>query len=260
MKTGRLARAAMLEFTVHIAREAGRYLKDNMGTDLDVSFKGRINPVTRVDRASQDMIMSAISKEFPDHSVIAEEGLTKETGSEYTWYVDPLDGTVNYIHGIPIFCVSIGLYKKGAPYLGVCYSPVSDELYSSEHGKGAFLNGRQIRVSPAARLIDALVVTGFPYREDSLEESVSRFTRVLARAQGIRRMGSAALDLCAVARGSFDAFWEAGLSPWDIAAGMAIVHEAGGIVTGFDGSPVNLGCGNVLAANSELHGELLRLM
>lgn len=260
MKTGRLARPAMLDFIIHIARDAGRYLKDNMGTDLDVSFKGRINPVTRVDKASQDMIVGAISREFPGHSVIAEEGLTQETGSEYTWYVDPLDGTVNYIHGIPFFCVSIGLYKKGEPYLGVCYSPVLDELYSSEHGKGAFLNGRRIRVSPAAHLIDALVVTGFPYLKDSLEESLSRFARVLAQAQGIRRMGSAALDLCAVARGSFDAFWEAGLSPWDIAAGMAIVREAGGIVTGFDGAAVNLSCGNVLAANGALHGELLGLM
>jgi myo-inositol-1(or 4)-monophosphatase len=260
MKVRRLARAAMLDFIIHLAKKAGDYLKENLGSDLDVQFKGRINPVTRVDRGSQDIIFSAIEKEFPDHSVVAEENLNKDTGSEYTWYVDPLDGTVNYVHGIPIFCVSIGLFKGGQPFMGVCYNPLSGELFSSEQGRGAFMNGRQIRVSNTSRLIDALVVTGFPYKKDTLDDSLARFRRILSEAQGIRRLGSAALDLCYVARGSFDAFWEVGLSSWDIAAGVAIVLEAGGAVTGFRDEPIDLGGGNILAANAELHPELLRLM
>jgi myo-inositol-1(or 4)-monophosphatase len=260
MKDRRLARAAMLDFTIHLAKNAGKYLKESIGTDLDVRFKGRINPVTRVDKGSQDMIFAAIAKEFPDHSVVAEEGLSKMTGSEYTWYVDPLDGTVNYVHGIPIFCVSIGLYKKGEPSLGVCFNPVSGELYYSEKGKGAYLNGARIKVSSASRLVDALVVTGFPYRKETLPESIARFSRILEEVQGIRRLGSAALDLCYVARGSFDAFWEVGLSSWDIAAGVAIVLEAGGVVTSFDNKPIDLDCGNILSANAGLHKELLGLM
>jgi myo-inositol-1(or 4)-monophosphatase len=260
MKVRRLARAAMLDFVTRLAQEAGRYLKDNLGTDLDVRFKGRINPVTRVDKGSQDIIFEAIAKEFPDHSVVAEEGLNKSTASEYTWYVDPLDGTVNYVHGIPVFCVSIGLFKGGAPYLGVCCNPVSGELFTAERGRGAFCNGTRMRVSACRRLIDALVATGFPYMKDTLDGSIARFTRILAEAQGIRRLGSAALDLCYVARGSFDAFWEVGLSSWDIAAGVAIVLEAGGVVTGFGNEPLDVDGGNIITANAELHRELLGLM
>jgi myo-inositol-1(or 4)-monophosphatase len=260
MKVWRLARVAMLDFAIHLAKKAGVYLRGNIGSDLNVEFKGRINPVTRVDKYSQDMIASAIAKEFPMHSIIAEEGLSKETGDEYAWYIDPLDGTVNYLHGIPVFCVSIGLYRKGEPFIGVCYNPMSDELFYSRKGQGAFMNGERIRVSTTARLIDALMVTGFPYAKDRHEETLSRFSRLLGEVQGIRRLGSAALDLCYVARGAFDGFWEVGLSPWDIAAGVAIVQEAGGVVSGFGDTPFSLDCGSILSANTVLHKELLRLM
>ncbi|HNY65883.1 MAG TPA: inositol monophosphatase family protein [Deltaproteobacteria bacterium] len=250
----------MLDFVIHLAQKAGNYLKENIGSDLNVELKGRINPVTRVDKASQDIIFETISREFPDHAVIAEEGLQKETGSEYTWYVDPLDGTVNYMHQIPIFCVSIGVFKEGEPYIGVCFNPVSGELFYSQRGSGAFQNGERIRVSSTSRLIDALVVTGFPYNKDMHDGSIVRFTRILSEVQGIRRLGSAALDLCYVARGSFDGFWEVGLSSWDIAAGVAIVLEAGGFVTDFSGKPMDLESGNILAANGIIHAGLLRLM
>ncbi len=260
MKVGRLARVAMLEFAMDLAKRAGSFLKENIGRDLQVEYKGRNNPVTRVDKASQALILQAIEKDFPDHSIIAEEGASKETGAEFTWIVDPLDGTVNYVHRIPIFCVSIGLFRDMRPYLGVCYNPMNEELYYAQAGQGAFLNGSRISVSATKCLIDALVVTGFPYDAQTTEDSISRFSRILGEVQGIRRLGSAALDLCRVASGSFDGFWEIGLSPWDTAAGITIVQEAGGIVSGFDDHPFDLRKGEILAGNPVIHEELKRLV
>ncbi len=250
----------MLEFVIHLAKKAGGYLKQNIGTDLQIEFKGRINPVTRVDKGAQDIIFGEIERVFPAHSVVAEEGVNKEADSEYTWYVDPLDGTVNYLHRIPFFCVSIAVYRDNHPYIGVCYNPVSEELFSSEQGKGAFRNGERIFVSGTSRLIDSLIVTGFPYSADRIGEVVSRFSRVLGAVQGVRRFGSAAMDLCYVAAGSFDGFWEIGLFPWDVAAGAAIVLEAGGAVSGIEGNPFDVMCGNILASNSMIHKPLMNIM
>ncbi len=250
----------MLDFVIYLAKKAGGYLKQNIGTDLQVEFKSRINPVTRVDKGSQDIIFGEIEREFPNHSVIAEEGLTKETGAGFTWFVDPLDGTVNYVHSIPIFCVSIAVYKDKNPYIGVCYNPVSEELYYSERGKGAYRSGKRIFVSETSRLIDALVVTGFPYSGEHAGDIISRFSRILGEVQGIRRLGSAALDLCYVAAGSFDGFWEIGLYPWDVAAGAAIVLEAGGKITGIDGKPFDVYCRDILASNSMIHKYLRKIM
>lgn len=260
MKVGRLARVAMLDFVIHLAKKAGGYLKENIGTDLQVEFKGRINPVTRVDKGAQEIIFGEIEHAFPNHSVIAEEGLTKEAEAEFTWFVDPLDGTVNYVHRIPIFCVSIAVYKDMKPYIGVCYNPVSEELFYSEQGKGAFRNEKRIFVSETSSLIDALVVTGFPYSGGHMEEVISRFSRIIGEVQGIRRLGSAALDLCYVAAGSFDGYWEIGLSPWDVAAGAAIVLEAGGVISGIDGKPFDVYSRNILAGNPMIHKDLGKIV
>jgi myo-inositol-1(or 4)-monophosphatase len=259
-ETLNFSKVALLEFSLGLAKKAGDYLKVNFGKGLLVEYKSRINPVTPVDRGSQDIICNAIEKAFPDHSIISEEGKRKDTGNGYTWFIDPLDGTVNYIHNIPIFCVSISLYRYMEPYIGVCYNPMRDELFYAEKGKGAFMNGERISVSSITKLIDSLLVTGFPYSTDNLDISIARFQRLLGKVQGIRRIGSAALDLCYVAKGSFDGFWEVGLQSWDVAAGVLVVSEAGGIVTGLDGRPLDIGVGDILASNRKIHNDILMLM
>lgn len=260
MKFGFLARVAMIDFVIQLAKKAGNYLKENIESDLHVHYKGRINPVTRIDKISQEIIFDEIENNFPSHAVIAEEGLNKKTGSEFTWIIDPLDGTVNYIHRIPIFCVSIAIFQKNEPYIGVCYNPMRDELFYSEKNKGAYYNGKKILVSSTSKLIDALVVTGFPYTQNKMGDSLVLFSRILENVQGVRRLGSAALDLCYVAAGYFDGFWEMGLQPWDVAAGIVIVNEAGGIVTGFNDEPFDLYKGNILAGNVKIHKELKKLI
>ncbi len=255
-----LARVAMLNFTVNLAKKAGEYLKENFGKKLNVEHKGRIDLVTQIDRNSQDIIIEGIEREFPHHTIIAEEGVNKTTGHEYTWFVDPLDGTVNFVHGIPFFCVSLGVFKGNKPYIGVCYNPMSGDLFSAQSEKGAFRNGEKITVSRASHLIDSLVVTGFPYSLTGLDDSMSRFSRILREVQGIRRFGSAALDLCFVASGSFDGFWEVGLHPWDLAGGVVVLLEAGGRVTGFSGEEFDPYHGDILASNGNIHDDLRRLM
>jgi myo-inositol-1(or 4)-monophosphatase len=250
----------MLDFSLELAKKAGKYLRENLGKDLQVEYKSRINPVTQIDKGSQNIIFEAIEKAFPDHSIIAEESGRKDTGKRYTWFIDPLDGTVNYIHKIPIFCVSMALYRDMEPYIGICYNPMNEEIFYAERGKGAFRNGERLSVSPTTKLIDSLVVTGFPYSIDNLDESITRFKRILGEVQGIRRLGSAALDLCYVAKGSFEGFWEVRLHPWDMAAGVLIVTEAGGTVTGFDGLPFVLSSGDILASNYKIHEDLVKLM
>jgi len=167
---------------------------------------------------------------------------------------------VNYIHGIPIFCVSIALYRDMEPYIGVCYNPMSEEFFYAQRGEGAFVNGEKIFVSSTNALIDSLLVTGFPYSLDALDTSIIRFKKLLGEVQGIRRIGSAALDLCYVAKGAFDGFWEIGLKSWDVAAGVLLVIEAGGKVTGIDGLPFDLSKGDILASNDKIHEDLLKLM
>ena len=255
-----LARVAMLNFTVNLAKKAGEYLRESFGKELEVEHKGRIDLVTQVDRNSQDMIVGEIDREFPHHSIIAEEGVDRPNRQEYTWFIDPLDGTVNYVHGIPFFCVSLGVFKEEKPYIGVCYNPISEDLFSAESGKGAFRNGKKISVSGTSLLVDSLVVTGFPYSLAELDDSMTRFSRILREVQWIRRFGSAALDLCFVASGAFDGFWEVGLHPWDVAAGVAVLLEAGGRVSGLSGEEFDPCHGNILASNGKIHDSLRRLM
>ncbi len=250
----------MLNFTVNLAKKAGEYLRENFGKELNIEHKGRIDLVTQIDRNSQDMIVGEIFREFPHHSVIAEEGVDRTTGQEYTWFVDPLDGTVNYVHGIPFFCVSLGVFKDKKPYIGVCYNPISGDLFTAQSGKGAFRNGEKIKVSNTSLLVDSLVVTGFPYSLTGLDNSIMRFTRILREVQGIRRFGSAALDLCFVAAGSFDGFWEVGLHPWDMAAGVVVLLEAGGRASGLSGEELDPNNGDILASNGRIHDGLRRLM
>jgi len=251
----------MLNFAIRTGKKAGEYLLANFGTDLRVEHKGRIDLVTNADKEAQNIIVTEIEERFPGHTIVAEEGgLQKVRDGQYTWYIDPLDGTVNFVHGIPIFCVSIAVYKSGEPFIGVCYNPVTEELFYAQTGKGAYLKEKRIRVSETDRLIDALVVTGFPYSTDEPETLVARFSRVLLNVQGIRRLGSAALDLCYVAGGKFDAFWETGLHPWDIAAGVVILLEAGGKISSLNGTPFHLDGKDILASNKRIHDELSELM
>ena len=251
----------MLNFAIRTGKKAGEYLRANFGRDLHVEHKGRIDLVTSSDKEAQTIIVKEIEERFPDHSIIAEEeGLERDRQSPFTWYIDPLDGTVNFVHGIPIFCVSIAVYKSGEPFIGVCYNPITEELFYAQKGKGAYLKKDRIRVSDTDQIVDALVVTGFPYSTEEPEILMARFSRVLQKVQGIRRLGSAALDLCYVAGGRFDAFWETGLHPWDIAAGVVILLEAGGKISSLNGAPFHLDGKDILASNKRIHDELSQIM
>ncbi|HOS96736.1 MAG TPA: inositol monophosphatase family protein [Deltaproteobacteria bacterium] len=246
----------MLDFSIRLATKAGDYLKDNLEGEITIEHKGRIDLVTNMDRLSQERIVSEIERAYPDHGILAEEGFSKKGTSAFTWVIDPIDGTNNFIHRIPFFCVAVAVLKDGEPLVGVCRNPVSDETFWAQAGRGAFKNGAPIRVSQTRRMIDSLIATGFPYDHDDMASLLGRFERVLRKARGIRRMGSAALDLCMVASGSLDGFWEQGLKPWDMAAGVVILREAGGAVTCLDGSPFDLERGDIVASNARVHEEL----
>jgi len=239
----------MIELAKQCALEAGAFLKESLGM------------VLQIDRQSEAMIISRIKSVHPDHDFLAEESGGADVSSRYRWIIDPLDGTVNYTHGVKTFCVSIGLEVNGEVVLGVIYDPNLDELYTAEKGEGAFLNGNPIHVSSASRLIDSLLVTGFPYNIKENPYNVrEHFNNFLFEAQGIRRIGSAALDLCYVAAGRFDGYWEVTLSPWDLAAGYLIVHEAGGVVTDFTGAPTTIYRPNVLASNGKIHALMVDVL
>jgi len=233
---------------------------DHLHDDIQVEHKGRIDLVTNMDRKIQDMLVEQIELARPSDAILAEESCEKEGTSEYTWIIDPIDGTTNFVHHIPFFCVSIAVVKSNIPHIGVCYNPVGKDLYYAQEGRGAFHNQQRISVSSTGKLIDSLVATGFPYKQENLDGIMTRFSRVIRKARGIRRFGSAELDLCLVAAGAFDAFWEEGLKPWDMAAGVGILLEAGGMVTSLDGSPFSLYRGDILASNAKVHQELLWCM
>ncbi|MEA4882340.1 MAG: inositol monophosphatase family protein [Clostridia bacterium] len=246
------------------ARSAGDLLTAMIGTRRTVQFKGERDMVTDADKASEGLILLAIRSEFPSHSICAEEQGQIEgqgPGAVCEWFIDPLDGTTNYAHGLPFFAVSIGLFVDGLPAVGVVYSPVSGELYSAASGRGAFLNGSRIHVSSTSAMAQALVATGFPYdMADCRNNNMDVFARVIPLVQEVRRFGVASLDLAYVACGRFDAYWEPGLAPWDMAAGAVIVGEAGGVVTNFAGGPFRVGGKQVLAANCVLHQSMLHLV
>jgi myo-inositol-1(or 4)-monophosphatase len=253
----------MLELAVDAALEAGRFLKMNVGKIKQIERKHaeERNLVTEIDKKAEQLIIDKIKKRYPHHDFLGEESGSHKTDSEYKWIIDPLDGTTNYTHGLPIFCTSIALEHKGEIVLGAIYDPSSDELFTAEKNKGAYLNNRRIHVSSTDTLIKSLIVTGFPYDiNDNPYNAVQHFSNVLMAAQAVRRLGSAALDLSYVACGRFDGFWEVALNPWDMAAGILFVEEADGKFTNFKGFPSNVYFPNVLATNGLIHQQLMDVL
>ncbi len=251
----------MLNFAIGVARDAGALLRDRLGTRIDISHKGSINLVTDVDLASEKLIREAISTYYPRHEILAEEGGLTETRSEYRWVVDPLDGTTNYAHGYPFFCVSIALEYQGEAVVGVVYDPMREELFTAERGGGAALNNRPIRVSAIDDLTQGILSTGFPYDiKTSKLTNLDHWANFAMNAQALRRDGAAALDLCYVACGRYDGFWELNLSPWDTAAGALIVAEAGGHVTDFGGGLFSNYKPEVVASNGKIHNRMIEVL
>jgi myo-inositol-1(or 4)-monophosphatase len=248
------------ETMIRAAREAGKLMKERFNGDFRIDNKEGINNlVTEVDHASEKLIMGIIAENFPDHFILSEEIGEVKTTSAYKWIIDPIDGTVNYANGIPLCCVSIGLEKDGAMYMGCVYNPFLDELYFAEKGKGAFLNDKPIHVSSKEKVIQSCLVTGFPYTYlDHPNGPLEVFSRLIRQGIPVRRLGSAAIDLCWVAAGRFDGFYEHKLNAWDSAAGFLLVEEAGGKVTDFKGDHYSPYQPHILATNGKIHDELLR--
>ena len=261
----------MINKVIHIAKEAGEIIREGFGTNFSVEYKTNLsNFVTEIDKKSEAAIINFIKKEFPNHAVLAEESGEHKTslassqkgdGSEYLWVIDPLDGTSNFAHGLPIFSVSIGVQKNGETICGVVYDVMRDEIYSSEKGSGSFRNGQRLQVSSNDNLRKSMLVTGFPYDiADNPDYAIERFAAFLKASSAVRRLGSAAIDMCYVAAGVFDGFWEVHLHPWDMAAGKLLVEEAGGIVTDFNGTPMNIFNKQILASNGKVHSEMLSVL
>ncbi|MBI4874434.1 MAG: inositol monophosphatase [Acidobacteria bacterium] len=248
-----------LEAAVDIAREAGALLAHYFERRVGFELKGDFDLVTEADRASEKLVVERLRSHFRTHSVVGEEGGSHEGSSEYRWYVDPLDGTTNFAHGYPVYNVTLGLARAGEMVCGVIYDPARQELFSGELGSGAWLNNRRLRVSKPARLADSLVATGFPSRKRHLNINVHFYHQLAMATHGVRRGGSAAIDLAYVACGRLEAFWEFGLNPWDMAAGMLLVSEAGGRVTDMHGGPAKIGEARLLADNGAIHDEILAL-
>jgi myo-inositol-1(or 4)-monophosphatase len=244
-----------------VAREAGALLLESLHDRHIVQYKGEINLVTEADHLSESLIVERIRREFPGHDILTEESPETANGSCFRWIIDPLDGTTNYAHGYPIFCVSIALEVKGVIMLGAVYNPMLGELFTAEKGAGAFLNGRRLTVSRTETLSLSLLATGFPYdiREDR-NNNINYFKVMVLSAQAVRRAGSAALDLAYIAAGRFDGFWELKLAPWDTAAGWLLIEEAGGSVTDLRGDPYHLHSKGMLASNGLIHAEMARIL
>jgi myo-inositol-1(or 4)-monophosphatase len=240
-----------------MAREAGSLLMDYFRQRVKIEYKGDVDLVTVADRKSEALILERIRHQFPTHDVMGEEGTRIETGGEYKWYVDPLDGTTNFAHGYPVFCVSLAVERRGQRVAGVIYDPTRDEMFTAELGSGARLNHNVIRVSATSNLAECLVATGFPSQKRHKNPNIYFYHQLTLRTHGVRRAGSAALDLCNVASGRFDGFWEFNLNPWDTAAGVLIVEEAGGKVTDFSGGAFEIASRETVASNGLVHTALL---
>lgn len=253
----------LLKNTLLRAVHAGAdVLKHYFEGSFEVQSKDSLNNlVTEVDKKAEDVVIEIIRGEFPEHFILSEEVGEMSTASNYKWIIDPIDGTVNFAHSIPICCVSIGLEKDGILLMGAVFNPFMNELFYAEKGKGATLNGKTLRVSKKNELESACLVTGFPYRwVDVGTDPISVFERFIRLGLPVRRLGSAALDLCWVAAGRFDGFWEYNLNPWDIAAGYLIVEEAGGRITNFNGAPYSIYDKQTLATNGAIHDQMLQLI
>jgi myo-inositol-1(or 4)-monophosphatase len=253
-----------LATAVEIALRAGDIQRAGQVSGFRIDKKGSIDLVTEVDLACEKMCRQVIAERFPDHDILAEElgGLaTGRPASRFRWVFDPLDGTTNYAHGLPIYCSSLALEIDGRTDVAAIYDPTRKELFTAERGEGAYLNGEALHVSGTTTLIDSLLVTGFPYDvHETGSELVALFGRFLSRARAVRRLGSAALDLCYVAAGRFEGFWEQHLKPWDVAAGALIVEEAGGRVTGMDGAPFDTAAAHLIASNGRVHAEVVAVI
>lgn len=267
---------ATLEFAAamaEIAREAGELLRtffrggcfisESTGNvtaeqrPITIEYKGDVDLVTEADRQSERLIVERIRGRWPDHDILGEEGTRTATGSDFQWYVDPLDGTTNFAHGYPVFAVSLGLARKGELIAGAVYDPTRDEMFVAEKGSGAWLNQRRISVSAVKDLAESLLATGFPSHKRHKNPNIHFYQRLTLRSHGVRRAGSAALDLANVACGRYDGFWEFNLNPWDTAAGVVLVREAGGVVTDFHGGSFDLASREVLGSNQHIHAALM---
>ena len=249
-----------------IAEEAGGRLREFLAQGVETEYKGDVDLVTVADRTVEKLIRSRLAEAFPSHGVYGEEGTRDRLDGEFRWYVDPLDGTTNFAHGFPQFCVSMGLEKRdaaanldqdGTLMAAVIYDPMRDELFTAEKGRGAWLNGKPMWVSRTLELAEALVATGFPSRKRHDNPNIHFYQEFTLRSHGVRRAGSAALDLAYIASGRMDAFWEFNLNPWDTAAGILLVEEAGGRVTDFSGNKYKLDSREILATNGLIHEEML---
>jgi myo-inositol-1(or 4)-monophosphatase len=258
-----------------IAREAGALLMGYFAGHVTIEYKGDVDLVTEADRASEKMIVERLRSRWPEHGIVGEEGARSAPDADYRWYIDPLDGTTNFAHGFPVFCVSIGLVRNATPTsgksalvgdpgekdeqleVGVLYDPTRDEMFSAQRGQGATLNGKPIHVSQTKTLAESILGTGFPSYKRHKNPDIHFYHQITLRSHGLRRAGSAALDLANVACGRYDGFWEFNLNPWDTAAGALLVQEAGGRVTRFDGAPFRLDSREVLATNGLIHQELI---
>ena len=240
-----------------MAREAGALLMRYFDQQVKIEYKAEADLVTIADRESEALILGRIRAQFPTHDVMGEEGTRIESGSDYKWYVDPLDGTTNFAHGFPVFCISLGIHFRGRAAAAVIYDPTRDEMFTAELGQGASLNGKPIHVSATSRLADCLIGTGFPSQKRHKNPNIHFYHQLTLRTHGVRRAGSAALDLCNVASGRFDGFWEFNLNPWDTAAGVLIAEEAGARITDFSGGPFQLDSRETLASNGLVHDALL---
>lgn len=252
--------STIFNFTFETIDEASELILKNLGNTKQISYKEKgeySNLVTNVDHAVEKLIIKKIQKRFPSHSIVAEESGTLKKDYTHSWFIDPIDGTTNFAHGYPFFCISIAYAREGKLEVGFVKNPITKELYYAERNKGAFLNKKLIKVSKIKDLSKSLLATGFPYSRTSKLNNFKRFTKLTLASQGVRRDGAAALDLCYVACGKLDGFWESHLNPWDVAAGVLIIKEAGGIITDFKGNNYDIFNPNIVASNGSIHKKLL---
>ncbi|HUN56134.1 MAG TPA: inositol monophosphatase family protein [Smithella sp.] len=248
-------------FAVDLAKKSGSLLKEKFNKAHNIHYKGEINLVTEADRFSEDLIIGEISRNFPDHGILSEESPAIKGAGDWRWIIDPLDGTTNYAHGYPVFCVSIALENKGEVIVGVVYDPMREEMFVALQGEGAYLNGKKITVSHCGNLSRSLLATGFPYDiRESKENNLDYFNSMAIRVQAIRRAGAAALDLAYLAAGRFDGFWELKLKAWDTAAGSLLVTEAGGVVSDIAGEKWHLQSSGLVASNGLIHEQMIKVL
>ncbi len=248
-------------FAMDIAQKSGFLLKEKFNNTHKIQYKGAIDIVTEADKMSEDLIIEAIKRKFPDHGILSEESPAITGAGKLRWIIDPLDGTTNYSHGYPVFCVSIALEKEGTIVLGVIYDPMREDMFVAVHGEGAYLNEKKLKVSSVGNISRSLLATGFPYDiRESNDNNLDHFNAMAIKVQAIRRAGSAALDLAYLAAGRFDGFWELKLKPWDTAAGCLMVTEAGGVISDIAGGKWHLQSPNLLASNGLIHEQMIEVL